>query len=160
MIILVKTQNWVTTPAIGGRNVLSMGYIHHCKMVRTCFFCYSVMTIFPLKAKKKSLGEGIFCLLKKWTVSYSHAIGREKKNIHKGASPSFLFFFKQYNGRINMVIKKNKGYLQGCFGVFRLVLLLFLSFFLSSLFSLLFSRKTQLNFQKNNCVVRFVILRF
>ena len=83
----------------------------------------------------------------------------KKKNIHKGASPSF-FFFKQYNGRINMVIKKNKGYLQGCFGVFRLVLLLFLSFFLSSLFSLLFSRKTQLNFQKNNCVVRFVILRF
>jgi hypothetical protein len=123
------------------------------------FFCYSVMTIFPLKAKKKSLGEGIFCLLKKWTVSYSHAIGREKKTFIKGLLHLF-FFFKQYNGRINMVIKKKKGYLQGCFGVFRLVLLLFLSFFLSSLFSLLFSRKTQLNFQKNNCVIRFVILRF
>jgi hypothetical protein len=31
-------------------------------------------------------------------------------------------------------------------------------FFPSSLFSISFSRKTRLNFQKNNCVLRFVIL--
>jgi len=32
---------------------------------------------------------------------------KEKKSIHKGASPSF-YFFKHYNGKINIAIKKTK----------------------------------------------------
>jgi hypothetical protein len=42
-------------------------------MVQTCFFCYSIMTILPSKAKKNSLDEGFFVILKinNWVTTMS-----------------------------------------------------------------------------------------
>jgi hypothetical protein len=52
----------------------------------------------------------------------------EEKEIymHKRVSPTFPFLKKWWT--FPCILKKNKGYLQGCFVFFQLVLLLFLGF--------------------------------
>jgi hypothetical protein len=40
----------------------------------------------------------------------------------------FCFFLNSKMMELALQFKKNKGYLRGCFGIFRLVLLLFLGF--------------------------------
>jgi hypothetical protein len=61
---------------------------------------------------------------------------KEKKSIHKRASPSF-YFFKHYNGKINIAIKKKRllARVFWCFLTGFVVILKFFSFF--SLFSLI-----------------------
>jgi hypothetical protein len=61
---LIKLTIW-------GKNIFFMGYIRHYKIIKEKmvqrFFCYTIMTIFSLKAKKKKNPRGSFILFKKWT---------------------------------------------------------------------------------------------
>jgi len=55
-----------------------------------------------------------------------HVLEKEKKTMYRGVFLSFFLNSKMME--LALQLKKNKGYLWVCFGIFRLVLLLFLGF--------------------------------